>query len=113
MGREVPGDHRSRWHRPGIIHGLGGCGPARWRLIISVKPDGKPWTVREQIVDDPVTGLTFQFEMTPGGEPRLRLFGTQLPNGNREITFNARGEEAGAGTGTSGLCRPAWLEPVG
>jgi hypothetical protein len=80
---------------------------------MSLKLDGKPWTIREQILDDLVIGLTIQFEVTPSGEPRLRLFGKSLPNGNREIMFNARGEEAGAGSVVSGLCRPAWLEPIG
>lgn len=76
---------------------------------MSVKPDGKMWEIREQIVEDPATGLTFQFEVMPNGEPRLRIFGSELPFGNREIVFDGNGEEAGGGTYT-GLCRPAWLE---
>jgi hypothetical protein len=77
-----------------------------------VKPDGKPWTIREQIIEDRVTGLTFQFEIMPDGEPRFRIFGKALPFGNREIIFDDEGAEAGSGTATSGLCRPAWMERV-
>lgn len=76
------------------------------------KPDGKVWQVREQIIEDPASGLTFQFEVMPDGESRLRIFGESLPFGNREIIFDQSGAEAGAGCYT-GLCRPAWLEKVG
>lgn len=75
---------------------------------MSIKPDAKWWSVREQIIEDPASGLTFQFEVMPDGSPRLRVFG-DLPFGNREFVFNADGEEAGAGTAVGGLCRPAWL----
>lgn len=78
---------------------------------MSLKPNGKPWTIREQIIDDPASGLTLQFEVMPDGEPRLRLFGESLPFGNREIIFDTAGAEAGGGTYT-GLCKPAWLQPV-
>ena len=77
-----------------------------------VKPDGKPWTIREQIIEDLVLGMTFQFEVMPNGEPRFRIFGKALPFGNREIIFDDEGTEAGSGTATSGLCRPAWMERV-
>lgn len=77
-----------------------------------MKPDGRPWTVREQIVEDPASGLTIQFEVMPDGSPRLRLFG-DLPHGNREIVFDHAGREVGAGTSTQGLCRPAWMTEVG
>ena len=76
------------------------------------KPDGKVWAVKEQIIEDRVTGLTYQFEVTPDGEPRFRVFGKSLPFGNREIIFDADGVEAGSGTMTQGHCRPAWLEEV-
>ncbi len=76
---------------------------------MAIKPDGGMWTVREQIVEDPASGLTFQFEVTPDGKTRLRIFGESLPFGNREIIFDQDGIEAAAGTATSGLCRPAWM----
>jgi len=79
---------------------------------MALKPDGKPWTVREQIVEDLASGLTFQFEVMPDGEVRLRVYGDALPFGNREIIFDEKGAEAGAGTATAGLCRPAWMAPI-
>ena len=80
---------------------------------MSMKPDARPWTIQEQIVEDPVTGLTFQFEVLPGSDApfRLRIFG-DLPFGNREILFDEKGAEASAGTFVAGLCRPAWLHRV-
>lgn len=78
----------------------------------SVKDDGKNWTIREQIIEDLVTGLTFQFEVAPNGEPRLRIFGENLPFGNREIQFAVDGTMAGSGSVTSGLSKPAWLEEI-
>ncbi len=77
-----------------------------------VKPDGKPWTVKEQIIEDLVTGLTFQFEVMPDGEMRLRIFGRDVPFGNREFFFDSEGVEAGSGGVTQGHCRPAWMENV-
>ncbi len=75
---------------------------------MSLKPDGGTWTVKEQIIED-ASGLTFQFEVDPTGEPRLRVYGDCIPFGNREIQFSPDGKQAGAGSSTSGLCRPAWL----
>ena len=75
---------------------------------MSLKEGGRLWSIREQIIEDPVSGLTFQFEVAPDGEPRLRLYGN-LPHGNREFQFDLEGKEAGAGTHLAGLCKPAWL----
>jgi hypothetical protein len=77
-----------------------------------IKTDAKKWIVLEQIVEDPATGLTFQFEVTPDGEPRLRLFGEKLPFGNREIHFDRIGMEAGSSTVTSGSTGPSWSNEV-
>lgn len=77
-----------------------------------VKPDGKAWTVREQIVEDPASNLMLQFEVGPDGLPRLNLYGESLPFGNRTILFNSDGVEDGAGSQTVGLCRPGWLEQL-
>ena len=78
---------------------------------MAIKPEAKDWTIKEQIVEDSASGLTFQFEVLPCGEARLRIFGKSLPFGNREIQFDKSGEEAGAGT-SRGLCRPAWMTEV-
>ena len=62
---------------------------------MAVKLDGKPWTIREQIIEDRLTGLTFQFEVLPDGTARFQVFGSPLPFGNREFLFDADGAEAG------------------
>lgn len=81
---------------------------------MALKPNGGLCAIREQIIEDPVSGLTFQFEMKPGSDApvRLRIFGN-LPFGNREILFDEDGKEAGAGTALVGSCRPSWLKQVG
>ncbi len=80
---------------------------------MAVKPSGKTLTIREQIIEDPTTGLTFQFKVHPNSDApyRLCIFG-DLPYGNREILFDADGNEAGAGTATTGTCPTSWLREV-
>ncbi len=68
----------------------------------------QPWTVKEQIVEDAVTGLTIQFESLPDGQFALRLFGDCLPFGNREIIFDEAGLESGASSGVIGPHIPHW-----
>ena len=78
---------------------------------MALKPNGNICEVREQIVEDPATGLILQFECNDG---RLRLIiaGDALPFGNREILFDSEGREAGAGTLLGEFRRPSWLKPV-
>ncbi|MCH8112187.1 MAG: hypothetical protein IH905_09590 [Proteobacteria bacterium] len=80
---------------------------------MAVKPSGRLCEIREQIIEDPVSGLTFQFLLMPDSDApvRLRVFGA-LPHGNREFLFDHNGQEAGAGTAFSGTCRPSWLREV-
>ncbi len=80
---------------------------------MAVKPNGGVCTIREQIIEDPVSGLTIQFVSMPDSDApvRVRIFGN-LPYGNREILFDKNGEEAGAGTAFGGSCRPGWLREV-
>ncbi len=78
---------------------------------MSVKENAKAWTVKEQIIEDPVTGLTFQFEVMPDGEFKLRVFGACLPLGNREFNFDEQSKWVGSGTFT-GHCRPIWLQEI-
>jgi len=78
---------------------------------MTVKEQEKKWQIKEQIIQDAVTGLTFQFEVMPSGEPRFRVFG-EFPFGNREFIFNEAGEKTGSGTATRGLCRPSWMTKV-
>ena len=87
-------------------------------MAASAKSQGDPervmakrWSIQEQIIEDPVSGLTFQFEVMPKGDARLRVYG-DLPFGNREFIFDSDGREAGAGTAISGLCRASPLRLV-
>jgi hypothetical protein len=72
---------------------------------MAIKPAAKRWAVKEQIVQDAVSGLTLQFTVSnaPDAPFRLRITG-DLPFGNREILFNADGEEAGSGVALTGSC---------
>ena len=78
---------------------------------MAVTPGGQMVSIKEQIIEDEVSGLTLQFEVMPDGTGRLRVYG-DLPLGNREIVFSAEGEEAGGGTALASLCRPSWLNVV-
>ena len=66
---------------------------------MALKPNGGICKIQEQIIEDPASGLTFQFVLMPETDApvRLRIFG-DLPYGNREILFDGNGKEAGAGT---------------
>lgn len=79
---------------------------------MDMKPDSKTCSIREQVIEDPVTGLTLQFEIVPSGETRLHVFGGVLEFGNRTYMFDAEGKEAGAGTSLTGLCKPSWVQQV-
>jgi hypothetical protein len=80
---------------------------------MALKPGGEICQIREQIIEDRASGLTFQFIHAPGTDAPFRLvIGGDLPFGNREILFNADGEMAGAGTALSGSCRPSWIREI-
>ena len=61
--------------RPGVLPD-GSEDP--WLLLVdttmAVKPQATQWIIREQIIEDPVSGLTFQFEVMPKGDARLRVY---------------------------------------
>lgn len=79
---------------------------------MAVKPNGQVLAIREQIIEDPVSGLTLQFEQYPDGssiKAKLTIYGN-VPYGSRELLFDAEGENAAAGTATSGACRASWLQ---
>ena len=38
-----------------------------------IKPDAKTLNIKEQMIDDPATGLMLIFRLTPNGEPRLHV----------------------------------------
>lgn len=77
------------------------------------KPDAEDFIIKEQIVRDPVSGLTFQFECKPGSDApfRMKVFG-DIPHGNREILFDCEGNEAGAGVALVNACTPNWIKVV-
>ncbi len=65
--------------------------------------NAKTINIKEQIINDPATGLMLVLRLTPSGEPRLHLVGDILPFGNRDFQFGADGELVGTGTGTCGV----------
>lgn len=76
-----------------------------------LKPNGALCQVREQIIEDSVSGLILQFECKDGCL-RLVLAGKPLTLGNREILFDEQGREAGAGTLLGEFRKPSWLKGV-
>ena len=75
------------------------------------KPNGGSITLREQIIEDPVSGLTIQIERCDDGEGRVRLWGN-IPFGNRDLAFDQEGRHVGAGTALRYCHRPSWLKVV-
>ena len=78
---------------------------------MAIKPDGLLCNIREQIINDLVTGLTLQFEAVGDGTTRLRIYG-DLPFGNREIIFDKEGKESASGTALTDSCHATWLKEV-
>lgn len=78
---------------------------------MALKPNGSLCKIREQIIEDEITGITLQFETRDDGTTKLILFGN-FPYGNREIIFDKSGKEGAAGIALSGSCRPSWLHEV-
>jgi hypothetical protein len=76
-----------------------------------VKPNASLCNIREQIVEDPASGLILQFECERG-KARLVIVGKSLPFGNREILFDSDGRETAAGTLIGEFRRPSWLKAV-
>lgn len=68
----------------------------------------RPCKIMEQVIEDAVTGLTFQFEVTPNGECRMHVFGDDLEHGNRTFEFGKDGLLEGRGTSATGTNRPTW-----
>lgn len=80
---------------------------------MAIKPGAETLTLLEQIIEDPVTGLTLQLRVIPGAiSPfRLRIFGGAL-DGAREILFDRDGKKSGAESAAARLCRPTWIHEV-
>ena len=62
-----------------------------------LKFDAKTIKIKEQVINDLVTGLTLIFRVTPSGEGRLHVIGESLPFGNRDFQFDVNGELVGRG----------------
>ena len=77
-------------------------------MAVSLKTDGKLWQVREQIIEDGVTELSLQFEVSPDGLPILHIFG---PFGRRDFFFTNHGDLHDTGSSLSHE-RPEWSTDV-
>lgn len=79
---------------------------------MAVKPDGELCNIREQIIEDLVSELTFQFVRNESGTTTMRVIGASLPFGNREIFFTPEGEHDGGGSFVQAPPPATWLRPV-
>jgi hypothetical protein len=70
---------------------------------VSLKPGGTMCRIREQILRDDASGLTFQFEVDPQGRTLFRIFGDAMPGGNWEVGFED-GIVSFTGTSLGGTC---------
>ncbi len=78
-----------------------------------LKPDNpQDCIIKEQIIEDPVSELSFQFEQLANGETRMTIY-CNLPFGNRDIIFSPEGAKTGGGVSLTGICKPAWLQEIG
>ena len=67
----------------------------------------KDWSIKEQLVNDSVTGLSLRFGVSEGHGVKfhkLTIIGDDLPFGNRDLYFTEDGLFDGGGTGTAGAC---------
>lgn len=78
---------------------------------MAIKPNGISCNIREQIIEDLISGLTLQIEAMGDGKTKLKIFG-DIPFGNREIIFDQIGREAATGTAVTAPCRASWLTEV-
>ncbi len=68
--------------------------------------------IQQQWLEDPASGLIFEFTVTPGGEGRMRVKGDWLPLGNRVFAFDAEGTHVGSGSWVASS-RPPHLSVLG
>src|SRR5687767_14926516 len=62
---------------------------------MTISPGEKLLALREQLIEDAVSGLTIRIEAAQDGTPRLMIYGG-LPCGTREFIFDPEGKVAGA-----------------
>jgi hypothetical protein len=77
-----------------------------------VKPGGRDWVIKEQIITDPSSGITLQFEVLADGRKILRVLGDALPFGNQEIAFGNDGARRWTRVGIEEPPRATWLRKV-
>lgn len=70
-----------------------------------IKQNAKTLHIKEQYINDLVTGLTLIFRVTPDGEARLHILGDSLMFGNRDLQFDKDGILVGTGTGIRNHCK--------
>jgi hypothetical protein len=85
------------------------CGCCVRTFNMTIKTGTKSLRLREQIIEDAVSGLTLKLEVAQDGTSRLMIYGG-IPYGNREFIFDGQGKEAGARTGLTQLCCPSTLQ---
>lgn len=83
-----------------------------YRNSTKLKPNGAICNIVEQIIEDPVSELTFQFEVAPDGTTRVLIYGNLVRGNNRELVFDKTGRCDGAGMYLGQLCKPAWLTDI-
>ena len=77
---------------------------------MATKPGAKSLTILEQIIEDDVSGLIIQFERMAEDRTVIRLFSTNIPCGNRVLTFDFDGHFIGGGTYTRTCPRPTFIK---
>jgi hypothetical protein len=81
---------------------------------MAAKPNGTRFAVGEQIFDDRITGISFQFFAEPRvltAPFRLRLFGN-VPYSDHEFVFDADGIIRDRSVVFSSRRRPSWLRDL-
>jgi hypothetical protein len=73
--------------------------------VMSEHSNPQDWVIKEQVVTDPVSGLTFEFAVSEDGEPHLTVYGDSLVFGNRTIVFHLDGQAATGETAIPRRCR--------
>jgi hypothetical protein len=66
-----------------------------------IKHNSRLLKILEQVLLEDASGLTLEFVVVEGDEKfpyRIRIYGKNLPYGNREIFINREGKIDGAGT---------------
>lgn len=79
---------------------------------VQIAETGKLCNIVEQVIEDPVTDLTIEFEVMPYGDTKMRILGPNLRFGNREFIFDQNGILGATGTAVACNCRPPQLKIV-